>query len=288
MLLVSAPGAASFAADAGAPDSPPMVVNVSTPTASTTSSTAPRVHACCLPDGTCAEMGERRCGRLGGGWEPPGSDPFCVPGICAGSCRIVFGVEFPATYGAIQFEVDYGAADGQFTGAGTEVRCESLFDGSGLAVYNDDEVARVLGVAIAMVVPFEGPQDLTSCEYGGFSAGVSAGDFGITTTDAATPGLAPILRAQVAIARLDGCPEITTTTLPPLVCGAPVSRSIPPTATDALAILRTATRLDACEPCACDVDSSGAVSATDALLVMQAATGGGMSTELRCPACASP
>jgi hypothetical protein len=65
-------------------------------------------------------------------------------------------------------------------------------------------------------------------------------------------------------------------------CAQPLSSGATPTASDALAILRTATGSFMCRPCVCDTDSSGAVVATDALLVLKRATG--QPITLACPA----
>jgi hypothetical protein len=48
-----------------------------------------RVHACCLPDGSCEDMRQTRCARLGGIWEPPLSDPMCTPEACSGTTTTV-------------------------------------------------------------------------------------------------------------------------------------------------------------------------------------------------------
>jgi len=55
------------------------------------------------------------------------------------------------------------------------------------------------------------------------------------------------------------------------------------TATDALAILQAAVGLLACELCVCDVDGSGSIAASDALLTLQYSVG--QSESLLCPPC---
>ncbi len=59
------------------------------------------------------------------------------------------------------------------------------------------------------------------------------------------------------------------------LCGQPVSSGVEPVAGDALRTLRTAVNVDECMPggdiCACDVDGSGAVRSTDALMVLSRA-----------------
>ena len=54
-------------------------------------------------------------------------------------------------------------------------------------------------------------------------------------------------------------------------------------ASDALFVLQAATGLRTCESCICDVNASGGVTATDALAVLRAAVG--QAVELTCPAC---
>ena len=82
----------------------------------------------------------------------------------------------------------------------------------------------------------------------------------------------------------------TTTTFPPRDCGDPVLLigERPPlqnavTASDALAVLRVSVGIGSCALCVCDVDSSGKITATDALTVLTAT----VSPEfpLNCPAC---
>jgi hypothetical protein len=64
-------------------------------------------------------------------------------------------------------------------------------------------------------------------------------------------------------------------------CGQPLGTGAAPTATDALAILRTATGARQCRLCVCDVDDNGSVVATDALLTLKRAVG--QSVTLQCP-----
>jgi hypothetical protein len=66
-------------------------------------------------------------------------------------------------------------------------------------------------------------------------------------------------------------------------CAQPASAGSSPTATDALFILNAAVGLVACALCVCDVDGSGAITASDALSGLRLAVGG--MVELRCPPC---
>ncbi len=85
----------------------------------------------------------------------------------------------------------------------------------------------------------------------------------------------------------------TTTTLPVSECGdatevvaggeARERSAAHVTATDALFVLQVTVGIGTCLPCVCDVDDSGGVSATDALIMLQSAVD--PSVELQCPPC---
>jgi hypothetical protein len=86
---------------------------------------------------------------------------------------------------------------------------------------------------------------------------------------------------------------LPTPDVPPWQCGDPVadasiagdasSRPALVKATDGLFMLRAAIALETCAACVCDVDGSGAVTATDALIALKIAVG--QQIELACPAC---
>jgi len=66
-------------------------------------------------------------------------------------------------------------------------------------------------------------------------------------------------------------------------CGQPVSAGALPSATDALAVLKTAVGSRPDDLCVCDVDNSGTISPTDALIILKVAVG--QSLVLACPPC---
>jgi hypothetical protein len=69
-------------------------------------------------------------------------------------------------------------------------------------------------------------------------------------------------------------PATTSTTLTDPACGRPVTRGTDPSASDCLLILQASVGSGTCQPeCVCDVDASGAVVATDALICLKAAVG---------------
>jgi hypothetical protein len=63
-------------------------------------------------------------------------------------------------------------------------------------------------------------------------------------------------------------------------CGVPMSRGFAPVASDALFTLRAAIAIESCPPCECDVDSSGVITASDALAVLQSSVG--LPVDLNC------
>jgi hypothetical protein len=67
-----------------------------------------------------------------------------------------------------------------------------------------------------------------------------------------------------------------------LVCGNALTDGAI-TASDALVVLRAAVGSGECEPCICDVNDSGELTASDALIVLKAAVG--LAAELDCPLC---
>lgn len=75
----------------------------------------------------------------------------------------------------------------------------------------------------------------------------------------------------------------TTTTRPPVPLCGDATGDGRVSVTDAQAALGAAVELTTCDACACDVDSSGSISTTDALLILSASTGLGVS--LACTGC---
>jgi hypothetical protein len=64
-------------------------------------------------------------------------------------------------------------------------------------------------------------------------------------------------------------------------CGQPLSTGETPKASDALFVLRASVGTEECSLCVCDVNASGSVTATDALITLQAAVG--LDVSLDCP-----
>jgi para-aminobenzoate synthetase/4-amino-4-deoxychorismate lyase len=119
----------------------------------------------------------------------------------------------------------------------------------------------------------------------------SIGEEGIALLDSGTAnGLSRIVVAEDdpighGVRLFSAFPVIdapTTTTLPADPCGDPTGDGRI-TATDALGVLRAAVGSDACQLCVCDVDSSGTISAVDALRTLSVSVG--QISGLSCPLC---
>ncbi len=138
---------------------------------------------------------------------------------CELSCRlrVAFHVTNEVELGALQFEVDYSGAAGDFPGADDLVECETVLPGATIA-FNDDEAGGVLKVAAVHATGFTGPAELAYCSFDP-AVLVNPGDFVITITDASDPmGDPPTEEPVVEIMfgpGTDGGPMGTTTTTMP-------------------------------------------------------------------------
>ncbi len=189
---------------------------------------------------------------------------------------------------ALQFDVDYTQADGAFRGEKTTTDCAFALPARNdvFAGFNNKPDVRILtGAAIGLDV-FDAPYGVAHCRFDYGSAPPALDDFHITVVDATDHFLLPVVPTPRVVVSAIQCPfdTATTTTLPPPLCGQPVSQTGQPTAADALAILYAAVGLGSCDVfCQCDVDGSGVISALDALHVLKASIG--LDAALDCPAC---
>jgi hypothetical protein len=95
--------------------------------------------------------------------------------------------------GALQFEVAYATAGGQFVGAADSVDCDSALSASGAFVtFNDEDASTTLNFAAVALAGFSGPTTVARCTFDA-PAAPSAGDFIVTVVDASDTGLAPIV-----------------------------------------------------------------------------------------------
>jgi hypothetical protein len=94
--------------------------------------------------------------------------------------------------GALQFEVAYGGAGGQFVGTADSVDCDSALSAGGAFVtFNDEDGTTTLNFAAVALAGFSGPTNVARCTFDA-PAQPNAGDFVITVVDASDTALAPI------------------------------------------------------------------------------------------------
>jgi len=107
--------------------------------------------------------------------------------------NVAFDLTDAVTAGALQFEVNYSAAGGQFTGTGAAVACTSPLSAGGAFVsFNDVEASTQLNFAAVAIAGFTGPTTVANCEFDA-PAAPGTGDFTITVVDASAPDLSPIV-----------------------------------------------------------------------------------------------
>jgi hypothetical protein len=107
--------------------------------------------------------------------------------------NVAFDLTDAVTAGALQFEVNYSAAGGQFTGTGATVVCTSPLSAGGAFVsFNDVDASTQLNFAAVAIAGFTGPTTVANCEFDA-PAAPNAGDFAITVVDASAPDLSPIV-----------------------------------------------------------------------------------------------
>ena len=106
---------------------------------------------------------------------------------------ITFVLEDAVTIGALQVEVDYGAAGGDFVGSAAAVSCSwSATAGGVLSSFGDVDASSQLNFAAISGTGFSGPVTLASCTFAASGPAPVESDFAITVVEAHGPGLAPI------------------------------------------------------------------------------------------------
>lgn len=180
-------------------------------------------------------------------------------------CAITFRVTDDVVLTALQFDIDYSAAVGEFAGEGVGVACTDLTPLLGATYDNDD--ARLLTVLLAPTDDtIAGPLNVVTCEFEGPLP--TATDFEAIFRDA--------LREDETVSGNGGTG----------VCAAPGAGLLGPTIRDYIHIIRAAAGQVECPLCECDADGSGLITASDGLMARQAA--GGLPVELYCPVCGYP
>lgn len=205
-------------------------------------------------------------------------------------CLVTFRLSSAVTLGSIQFESRYGR-NVRYVGEGRDVDCEPLAGRFWVVSDSGETIERDTKIRAAMIDDsgVDGPTDLLRCRVRYADTPVSTDDISPPQIEDATGPDAVLLDPLPELSLRFDCPGVTTTTtkastttttLPDSPrCGRPVPGCGPyPSATDALVILFAAVGIGAgdpgsvdCPPCRCDLDGSGGVSATDALVALQRA-----------------
>ncbi|HEY2774773.1 MAG TPA: hypothetical protein VGK20_12070 [Candidatus Binatia bacterium] len=216
------------------------------------------------------------------------------------SCVFTVSMTSGTDVNNLDFVVNYANSDSIIEGTTTRPLCVNALNGRAFAAFHDDEAGH-LSVATIRLTHFSAPVDLAACEILYDSSAPDPGLFSVQVSNAGRDGddnnVDPT--PTVVVTRVD-CPgtlptptttttteepTTTTTTLPSSGgrCGFPNSGGTTPTASDALFALKAAVGASNCNLCVCDVNSSGAVGASDALAILRTAVG--IDTALDCPAC---
>jgi hypothetical protein len=134
-------------------------------------------------------------------------------------CTLIFGIDNDITLGALQFQVEYGAAPGGFPGERDEVECTNLTPAWG--IFNDEESSLTLKAAYASPNQefIHAPTDVAECTFIARTRPVLR-DFSLHVTDAALPDATPLDPSSVEMSlraiRCGACasdlPACTTTT----------------------------------------------------------------------------
>jgi hypothetical protein len=105
---------------------------------------------------------------------------------------VTFDLDDAVTAGALQFEVNYSAAGGDFVGSGASVSCTSPLSAGGAFVsFNDVDASTQLNFAAVAIAGFTGPTTVANCTFDSPTP-PAPGDFSITVVDASAPDLSPI------------------------------------------------------------------------------------------------
>ncbi len=108
-----------------------------------------------------------------------------VPPSCPAAAGLLLRLTSTETLGALQLDIDYSGAAGDFVGAGGAVACNVL-TASTTDAYNNDTVGESLAVSLISVQGFTGPTNLVHCEFNPTGL-VAPPDFGIAIIDAVDP-----------------------------------------------------------------------------------------------------
>jgi DNA-binding beta-propeller fold protein YncE len=131
-------------------------------------------------------------------------------------CNVRFEMLSDATYGTLQFKVDYHESRGALVGRGSEVECEREAGGSG--TFTDHDAAHVLSARMLSGHGVQGPHALVSCAFDASNDEPTGPDFLVTVTEASSLSgepIDPLIFTRVTCATTSTTlTTITTTTTP--------------------------------------------------------------------------
>ncbi len=128
-------------------------------------------------------------------------------------CAVTVAVTSGDNLGALQYDVDYSSADGEFFRQGGNVDCISLVAG-GFAAFNDRDNVRTLTGAVISLSGFVGPTDVARCRFDSDDPAIGPTSFPLAVVDASDPGLNP--RSPSVSVTSVTCNQNTTTTSMPM------------------------------------------------------------------------
>ncbi|MEE8310754.1 MAG: hypothetical protein V3R77_00765 [Candidatus Binatia bacterium] len=233
------------------------------------------------------------------------------------ACFVTFGLGAISPLGGVDFSVDYAGAEVDLAGEGPDVECADLVAADAFTAA-DDDTGRVVGLEISRSASFGGPAELAVCSFlAAFPALPTPADFivfDVTAVDGLGTRVEPAPRVMVSgVNCLTPASSSTSTstssslglasgssstssssssTFPPPSTTASTLAALPAcvdpagdgvSATDALVVLQAAVAVRTCQTCVCDADGNGRIAATDALIALRTAVG--TAAALACPAC---
>lgn len=102
---------------------------------------------------------------------------------------LTFTLDDAVNLGALQFDVGYANAAGNFIAGALGPDCTTNGGVGGFGAYNDNTASSVASVGLISLAGFTGPMDVATCRFDGAPL---AGDFTITVTDASDPLTNPV------------------------------------------------------------------------------------------------
>ncbi|HYC54550.1 MAG TPA: hypothetical protein VEL28_06410 [Candidatus Binatia bacterium] len=192
------------------------------------------------------------------------------------SCDVTFRLNGSNTIAALDWQILYPNASGEFAGSAGGVECDTLPSGT-LASYNDIEAQSKVLAALINPTGFATPAGIATCRFipSGDEDPV-ASDFQVTVkkaTNIAVQDIQPV--PTMTVSKID-CGGVE-----PARCG-DANEDGDVLAGDSLQILQSAVGIDvSCPAFVCDTNDDGDVLAGDSLRTLQSAVG--QSIDLHCP-----